>query len=76
MGMDIYDYLQPLPLERVVQVHVSGPRRVDGRLVDAHQPLQKEDYDLLEFILARLIPRWLHWNISRKQMLYANSLVV
>jgi uncharacterized protein (UPF0276 family) len=57
LGMAVYDYLQPLPLERVVQVHVSGPRRVDGRLVDAHQPLQKEDYDLLEFILAKTHPQ-------------------
>jgi len=57
LGMAVHDYLQLLPLERVVQVHVSGPRRVDGCLVDVHQPLQNEDYDLLEFILAKTYPQ-------------------
>jgi hypothetical protein len=57
LGLDARDYLQCLPLERVVQVHTSGPRRVDGRLVDAHQPLQEEDYDLLEFTLAKTHPQ-------------------
>jgi uncharacterized protein (UPF0276 family) len=57
LGMATCDYLQLLPLERVVQVHASGPRRVDGFLMDAHQPLQKEDYDLLEYILARTHPQ-------------------
>jgi uncharacterized protein (UPF0276 family) len=57
LGMAVCDYLQLLPLERVVQVHASGPRRVDGCLVDAHQALQKEDYDLLEFILAKTHPQ-------------------
>jgi uncharacterized protein (UPF0276 family) len=57
LGMTVYDYIHALPLERVLQVHVSGPRRVDGRLVDVHQPLQKVDYDLLEFILAKTHPQ-------------------
>ena len=57
LGMTACDYLQLLPLERLVQVHASGPRRVDGSLVDAHQPLQNEDYDLLEYILAKTHPQ-------------------
>jgi uncharacterized protein (UPF0276 family) len=37
--MAVYDYLQPLPLERVVQVHVSGPRRMDiKQFADARHP--------------------------------------
>jgi hypothetical protein len=57
LGMDIYGYLQLLPMERVVQVHASGPRRVEDCLVDVHQPLQEEDYELLEFILAKTRPQ-------------------
>jgi uncharacterized protein len=57
LGMDAHDYLQLLPLERVVQVHISGPRRVGGSLIDVHQPLQEEDYDLLEFVLTRAHPQ-------------------
>ena len=57
LGIGIQDYLRDLPLERVVQVHVSGPRRVEGLLVDAHQPLQDEDYDIFAFILGVTQPK-------------------
>lgn len=57
LGMDIDTYLHLLPLERVVQVHVSGPRSVEGRLRDTHQSLQEEDYDLLHFILTKTHPQ-------------------
>lgn len=56
LGMDVRDYLCALPLVRVVQVHVSGPRTRGGRLVDAHEPLQEIDYELLSFVLARTCP--------------------
>jgi uncharacterized protein (UPF0276 family) len=56
-AMDVRDYLRQLPLERAEQVHVSGPRAVDGRLLDMHQPLLQEDYDLLEFILTYCRPQ-------------------
>jgi uncharacterized protein (UPF0276 family) len=49
-------YVSRLPLDRVVQVHVSGPRLWQGRLVDAHESLQEEDYELLAFVLARTRP--------------------
>jgi uncharacterized protein (UPF0276 family) len=55
--MDARDYLQQLPLECVEQVHVSGPRLVNGYLTDAHQPLLEEDYGLLEFLLQHCHPQ-------------------
>lgn len=54
---DIYDYLQQLPLERTVQIHVSGPRPRKQYLYDAHEPLQEEDYHLLEWALTRTHPQ-------------------
>jgi len=57
LGMDVREYMQGLPLARVVQVHISGPRMQGGHLVDAHEPLQAVDYDLLDFVLARTDPR-------------------
>lgn len=54
------DYLARLPLDRVLEIHVSGPRpgsHPDGRLVDAHQPLLEADYDLLAWVLERTRPR-------------------
>jgi uncharacterized protein (UPF0276 family) len=57
LGMDVHTYLSNLPLNRVMQVHVSGPRVRDGRLVDAHESLQEMDYALLDFVLARTRPQ-------------------
>lgn len=57
LGVDVYDYLSGLPLNHVVQVHVSGPRMRDGRLVDVHEPLQETDYELLDFVLKRTQPQ-------------------
>jgi uncharacterized protein (UPF0276 family) len=56
----VRDYLARLPLNRVVEVHVSGPRPgpfPDGRLIDAHQPMQEVDYDLLVWVLEQSSPR-------------------
>jgi sugar phosphate isomerase/epimerase len=57
MGVDVHDYLERLPLERAMQLHVSGPRTRDGRLVDAHEPLREIDYALLDGLLARTHPQ-------------------
>ncbi len=57
-GQPVRDYLQGLPLDRVVEIHLSGPRlsQPGGRLVDAHETLQAEDYALLEWVLRRCQP--------------------
>jgi len=57
LGMETTAYLDQLPLERALQVHISGPREKNGRLYDAHQSLQEEDYGLLEFILGGCQPQ-------------------
>ena len=75
LGMDIGDYLRALPLDRVVQVHVSGPRVRHGRLVDAHQPLQQVDYDLLDFVLARAMPRMVTLEYIRERDALREQLV-
>ena len=56
LGMTPEAYLGQLPLERVVQLHVSGPRLRDGIWFDAHEPMADEDYHLLEYTLARCNP--------------------
>jgi uncharacterized protein (UPF0276 family) len=55
----VRDYLARLPLDRLLEIHVSGPRPrpTDGRLIDAHQPLLEVDYDLLAWVLERSSPR-------------------
>jgi hypothetical protein len=52
-GMEAIDYIRQLPLDRVVEIHTSGPqRRPDGILIDQHGVMQAEDYDLLQWALA------------------------
>jgi hypothetical protein len=47
------DYLDALPLERVVEIHASAPRLETEGLRDRHLPLQALDYALLERALQR-----------------------
>lgn len=54
--LDVYEYFRRLPLEKVRQIHLSGPRRRNGYLYDAHEDLQAEDYLLLEWVLAHSKP--------------------
>lgn len=56
LGMPIDEYLQRLPLGRVRELHVSGPRLRTGVLIDAHEPLSEEDYRLLAFVLCESRP--------------------
>lgn len=64
-GVTPEDYLSALPLDRAVELHLSGPRRVDGRLVDDHFELTEEDYRLLDWALARCRPRAVVLEYSR-----------
>ena len=57
LGMEVHDYLSGLPLDRVVQIHVSGPRARDGRLADVHESLQEIDYALLDYVLTKTHPQ-------------------
>ncbi len=57
LQMDVYAYLGKLPLEQTLQIHMSGVRRKNGRLFDAHEPLEPLDYALLEWALARTSPQ-------------------
>src|SRR6056297_3075551 len=49
-------YLAELPLDRVRQLHVSGPRLRGGVLVDAHEPLRDADVRLLQEMLWATTP--------------------
>ena len=48
------EFLEQLPLERVVQVHVSGGHETNGRLVESHaQPVSEVVWKLLDTLVAR-----------------------
>lgn len=52
------EYLERLPLQRIVEIHLSAPGQLeDGRQVDAHEALRERDYDLLAWLLKRVAPQ-------------------
>jgi uncharacterized protein len=67
LGLPIEEYLGQLPLERVRQLHISGPRLRDGVLFDAHEPLLDVDYALLEWVLRRTQPLALTLEYNREE---------
>jgi uncharacterized protein (UPF0276 family) len=58
-GQPARNYISQLPLDRLTEIHISGPRPspANGQLVDAHEPLQEEDYTLLAWVLERAQPQ-------------------
>jgi uncharacterized protein (UPF0276 family) len=56
VGVPIDEYLARLPLARVRELHVSGPRLRDGVLTDAHDTLDDEDYRLVAAVLRVVRP--------------------
>ena len=56
-GVEVRSYIERLPLDRLVQVHVSGVRVRHGRLHDAHESMGEEDDQLLEWVLGMSAPQ-------------------
>jgi uncharacterized protein (UPF0276 family) len=81
LAWDVHAYLQALPLERVVEIHASGPWLEGDRWVDSHEPLQEEDYALLVWLLQRTSPRvvtleyWRDPDRAREQLVRLNRLL-
>ncbi len=67
LGFGIDAYLGRLPLDRVRQIHVSGPRWRDNTLVDTHDPLLDEDYILLDSLLQVTSPRVLTLEYDKEE---------
>ena len=57
IGISANEYINRLPLNRLIQIHVSGPRIRNGHLFDAHETLQEEDYELLNYVLQQSKPQ-------------------
>ncbi len=52
LGYDPYQFLESIPLERVVQIHIAGGRQLMGMIVDTHgSPVQPEVWDLLRWVV-------------------------
>ena len=54
LNFDPYKFIDELPLERVVQMHIAGHGRSDDLLIDTHGAAVIEPvYQLLEYVLKR-----------------------
>lgn len=58
-GFDPRSYIDRIPVERVVQIHIAGHLvRPDGLIIDTHgQAVRDEVFDLLDYTLRRTGPR-------------------
>ncbi|HEV2845543.1 MAG TPA: DUF692 domain-containing protein, partial [Thermoanaerobaculia bacterium] len=53
-GYDPYEYLESLPLERAVEVHLAGGVAREGEYADTHtRPVPEESWALLEWLAPR-----------------------
>ncbi|MBX9941996.1 MAG: DUF692 domain-containing protein [Candidatus Obscuribacterales bacterium] len=53
-NFDPYEYLDRLPLERVVQIHIAGHSRTDDMIIDTHGAAIIEPvFELLDYVLKR-----------------------
>lgn len=58
LGLSDLEYLKRLPLDRIYEVHVSGPRIIDNRFMDVHEYLQESDYKFLRHVLSDSNPTY------------------
>ena len=53
LKLDVKQYLGELPMDRVVEIHISRPFVNPWLAVDAHAALEEEDFDLLASVLQK-----------------------
>jgi uncharacterized protein (UPF0276 family) len=52
---DPYEFLDAIPLERTVQIHLAGGKQVRDMVVDTHStPVTEQVWDLLAYVLDRV----------------------
>ena len=57
LGYAAEEYAAMLPLDRVIEVHLSSPRMVGSHLDDGHFELVEREFRLLNWVLERCGPR-------------------
>ncbi|MBX9667069.1 MAG: DUF692 domain-containing protein [Candidatus Obscuribacterales bacterium] len=55
-NFDPYKYLNALPLERTVQMHIAGHSHGDEMIIDTHgNPIIEPVFELLDYVLGRVV---------------------
>ncbi len=53
LSMDVKDYIRSMPLDRLVELHITGIKLHEGVLTD-HFPLQEDDWELMKWALEQI----------------------
>jgi uncharacterized protein len=56
LGIEVKDYIEALPLDRLVELHITGVQSHNGILTD-HFQMMPEDWDLLNWALGEIRAR-------------------
>ncbi len=59
LGIDPKKYIESLPVDRIGELHISGVRRIDGRLED-HMGMSDECWEYVDWAIGQMRDR--HWN--------------
>ncbi len=73
LGISKEHYLRKLPLDRILEVHLSGPRHEGGRYIDKHDFLLEDDYIFLMDVLSVSSPTFLTLEYGGEGEIYAEG---
>lgn len=60
LGMDILEYCRKLPLDKTVEIHLSGSRiHPEYGRIDVHEEMEEEDYALIESLFKDNVPPYI-----------------
>ncbi len=54
LNMDVYDYLNQMPVEVLRELHVSGTKEIEPGLWTDHYPLREEDWTVTRWVFDRI----------------------
>ena len=54
LSINLFDYLSSLPLDRVIEVHLSAPGKKNGKWMDCHEKPGIKEVEVLDFLALRI----------------------
>lgn len=63
-GGNTKGYLQSLPLDRLVEIHINSPRFMNGQAEDMHLPITCVEAEILKWLLSRGLPNFKTINLE------------
>ena len=59
IGMNVLDYIEHLPLDKIVEIHISKAGMVNGVMLDCHEKPDVSTYRILHHIMDMCEPQYL-----------------